>query len=166
VEVHRHRVILNDRGQTVELMEEGYTDALGKLLSSEGVFTDGSASDNSVAEETQNYGVVQTGDQVFVTQQEVQKQVQSLGSLLAQVRVRPHIVRGRPQGFQIMHVRPGSFVQAAGIQSGDIVTQVNGQVVDTQQRAYEIFNGIQSDTQVNITIIRNDQERTIRYEMR
>jgi S1-C subfamily serine protease len=65
-----------------------------------------------------------------------------------------------------MHVRPGSFVQAAGIQSGDIVTQVNGQVVDTQQRAYEIFNGIQSDTQVNITIIRNDQERTIRYEMR
>lgn len=170
VEIYEHRVILNDRGQDVELIEEGYSDALSKLLSEKGAAFDGGSSGSEVTyvdhQEPTNYEVTTIDDKVYVTQQEVQKQVQSLGSLISQVRVRPHIVRGRPKGFQIMHVRAGSFVQAAGIQAGDIITHVNGKVVDTQQRAYEIFNGIQHDSQVDITIIRNNQEKNISYEMR
>jgi general secretion pathway protein C len=81
--------------------------------------------------------------------------------------VQPNFTRsGRADGFKILHVNRGSFVEALGVNSGDIIKAINGTIVDSMQKGYELFNRLKNETAVDVEIIRNNETRTIHFEMR
>jgi|GEM_PF-1050758 len=172
VEIQLNKVLLDNRGKIQELIYKGYSDALEKLLSSGTTFEakdepEPAPPRSGPQKDPAKFEVTTTGDNVFVTQKEARRQVTQLSNLLSQVRVQPNFTRsGRADGFKILHVNRGSFVEALGINSGDIIKSINGTVVDSMQKGYELFNRLKNETTVDVEIIRNNQTRTVHFEMR
>lgn len=166
MEIQLHQVVVDNRGRSEIIIEQGYDASLDKLLSSEGA---NFASSNEVnePEASSKFEITPDGDNVFVTQQEVRRQVKNLSGLLSQVRVQPVFSRNnRSQGFKILHVNQGSFIEALGLRAGDTIRAINGTVVDSMQKGYELFNTLQAETSVDVEIIRNNQNQKIHFEMR
>jgi len=44
-----------------------------------------------------------------------------------------------------------------GLMSGDLITSVNGMVLDDPQKSMIIFQNIEKESQVNLSIMRNNQ---------
>ncbi|PCJ20531.1 MAG: hypothetical protein COB02_03160 [Candidatus Cloacimonadota bacterium] len=162
-----HKIIIDNNGRRQEIVEKGYKDDLKDLLSGKAVYT-GSATRTSVSRPTKNqaFAITKVKDTVYITQKEVGRQVKNLSSLLSQVRVQPYFRGGRAQGFKVLHVKRGSFMEALGIKAGDIIKAINGQLVDSMQKGYQIFNKLQNDTSVDIELIRSGQNKNIHFEMR
>jgi type II secretion system protein C len=170
VEIQLNKVLLDNRGKIQELIYKGYSDALDKLLSSGTTFeaTKKQAVRSTPRPKSEGkFEVTAVGDSIFVTQKEAKRQVTQLSNLLSQVRVQPNFTRsGRADGFKILHVNRGSFVEALGVNSGDIIKAINGTIVDSMQKGYELFNRLKNETAVDVEIIRNNETRTIHFEMR
>jgi len=168
VEIQLHKVIVDNKGRSEIIQEAGYNSALESLLSSGKSFepspNDVSSNKNSAA---QKFEITPAGNNVYVSQKEVRKQVKNLSGLLSQVRVQPVFARNnRSKGFKLLHVNKGSFIEALGLRAGDTIRAINGTVVDSMQKGYELFNKLQSETSVDVEIIRNNQNKKIHFEMR
>jgi type II secretory pathway component PulC len=50
---------------------------------------------------------------------------------------------------------------ALGLISGDLITNVNGNSLEDPKEAMQIFQGIENDDKVTLTVIRNDESREI-----
>ena len=171
VEIQLNKVLLDNRGKIQELIYKGYSDSLEKLLSSGTTFEEAEATASKPApakpQAKGKFEVTAVGDSIYVTQKEAKRQVTQLSNLLSQVRVQPNFTRsGRADGFKILHVNRGSFVEALGINSGDVIKSINGTVVDSMQKGYELFNRLRNETSVDVEIIRNKETRTVHFEMR
>jgi type II secretory pathway component PulC len=167
VEIKLHKVMLDNRGTIQELIEKGFNDDLAKLLSGTALSTASQSKSSPKKAKNKKFEVTTVGDSVFVTQKETRQQVKNLSGLLSQVRVQPNFTRsGRANGFKVLHVNRGSFIEALGLKSGDVIKAINGTVVDSMQKGYEIFNKLRSETSVDIEIIRDKTAKSIHFEMR
>lgn len=168
VEIQLRKVVVDNKGRSEVIQEAGYNSALEKLLSSGTNFEPSSEKAFSNANSSkQKFEITPAGNNIYVTQKEVRKQVKNLSGLLSQVRVQPVFARNnRSQGFKILHVNKGSFIEALGLRAGDTIRAINGTVVDSMQKGYELFNKLQSETSVDVEIIRNNQNQKIHFEMR
>jgi len=170
LEIQLHKVIIDHGGKRQELWEEGYDKSLEKLLGGGAMFVGQANPSQPVqvsANRATNFEITPVGDNIYVTQKEVQKQVKNLSGLLAQVRVQPNFTRsGRSDGFKILHVNRGSFIEALGIKSGDIINKINGNLVDSMQKGYQLFNNLQRETAIDVELTRGGASKTIHFEMR
>ena len=169
MEIQLHKVIVDNRGRSEIILEQGYDATLDKLLSTEGanfkeVPNQGASARGSASSK---FEITPVGGNVYVTQKEVRRQVKNLSGLLSQVRVQPAFSRNnRSQGFKILHVNQGSFIEALGLRAGDTIRAINGTVVDSMQKGYELFNKLQAETSVDVEIIRDNRNQKIHFEMR
>ena len=167
LEIKLRQVIVDNKGRSEVIQEAGYNSALEKLLSSGTSFQPSSERVLSNQNSSKKFEITPAGNNVYVTQKEVRKQIKNLSGLLSQVRVQPVFARNnRSQGFKILHVNKGSFIEALGLKAGDTIRAINGTVVDSMQKGYELFNKLQSETSVDVEIIRNNQNQKIHFEMR
>ena len=169
MEIQLHKVIVDNRGRSEIILEQGYDATLDKLLSTEGAnFQEGSNQGLPTQDSAPSkFEITPVDGNVYVTQKEVRRQVKNLSGLLSQVRVQPVFSRNnRSQGFKILHVNQGSFIEALGLRTGDTIRAINGTVVDSMQKGYELFNKLQAETSVDVEIIRNNQNQKIHFEMR
>ncbi len=70
------------------------------------------------------------------------------------VRLSPHLESGQMIGFRL---NPGPNREAfsqAGLQPGDVVTEINGIVMDSPARAEQLYESLGETTVANITIMR------------
>ncbi len=78
--------------------------------------------------------------------------------LLEVISPQPYERDGKFLGFQLT---PGSNIamfNQLGLQAGDIVTAINGTVLDSPATAMQVLQGASTANQVNLTISRNGQE--------
>jgi general secretion pathway protein C len=71
------------------------------------------------------------------------------------LRAAPHIEGGRMIGFRINPGRDRELFASLGLQPGDVVTDVNGIVLDDQSRSIQLFESLGESTIANVTIIRD-----------
>jgi S1-C subfamily serine protease len=84
------------------------------------------------------------------------------------------------QGFMVESVDPDSPAEKAGLKGGildvqiagqeflmggDIITKINGVAISDSEELIEILRGISVGTNINLSIFRAGEERTIRYEV-
>lgn len=58
---------------------------------------------------------------------------QTLTSLLSQARISPHYEDGEIQGMRVEAIKKGSLFETAGLKDGDVITEVNGIIIDRQE---------------------------------
>lgn len=79
-----------------------------------------------------------TPENVQITRAEVDAAVADLPTLFTQIRVVPFFKDGKGAGFKVLTVKAGSLFAKLGFRRGDVVKEVDGQVLDIRN-AMTIF---------------------------
>jgi len=79
-------------------------------------------------------------------------------ALLDIAQVEPVIEDGAFRGFRLRPGRKRSLLRRLGLRSGDVVTSVNGTVLDNLPRAMELMQGLADATVIDATVLRNGEE--------
>jgi len=86
--------------------------------------------------------------------------------LMQEIRVRPHFGAGKPAGFLIYNIKPGSIFSRMGLENGDVIKAVNGRPVATTQEAVEFYGALKGGTTVALNIQRDERNQELRFEIR
>ncbi len=96
----------------------------------------------------------------------LESQLEDLTELGRQARIVPNYRNGQYEGFKLIGVRPGSLYRALGIRSGDVIKQVNGQAIDSPNKAMMLFEELRNNKQLGLDIERRGQKRTLEYDIK
>ena len=111
--------------------------------------------------------VRKVGENSFVMdRREVEGVLQDFNQLLTKVRVVPHFSEGKPDGFKVFNIRPGSFFAQLGMVNGDIVKRVNGLDITGPEQALQMFTQLRDESQVTVDLERFRKKLTLQYEIR
>jgi general secretion pathway protein C len=77
------------------------------------------------------------------------------------VRLAPHVQEGRVVGFRVNPGRDRATFEALGLQSGDVVTDINGTVLDDPSQGLQVFQSLGESSQANVTVLREGVPQTI-----
>lgn len=94
------------------------------------------------------------------------EQLADLNALGKQARVIPHYRDGKPQGFKIVGVRPGSLYSHIGVRSGDVLQSVNGEEISSPNKALELYERLKSSDNVTVDVERRGRKVTLEYQIK
>jgi general secretion pathway protein C len=70
------------------------------------------------------------------------------------VRLAPHVQEGQVVGFRVNPGRDRESFEALGLLPGDVVTDINGVVLDDASRGLQAFEALGEATMANVTVLR------------
>lgn len=112
-------------------------------------------------------GVTKTGAYDYaIDRSMLDNQLKDLPKLQQDGRVVPHYKDNQYQGFKLVGVRPGSLYRAIGIRSGDVITSVNGNKIDSPNKALELFEQLKNSSNIAVEIERRGQPKTLSYTIK
>jgi general secretion pathway protein C len=82
-------------------------------------------------------------------------------SFIDYVQAAPHRENGRFVGFKLQAGRRGDAFQELGLQSGDIVTAINGVQIDSPASGMRAMRALSDGDTVNVTLLRGGQETSL-----
>jgi general secretion pathway protein C len=83
------------------------------------------------------------------------------GRLTDIMRPVPHVQEGQIVGFRLNPGRDRAAFEALGFQPGDVVTDINGTVLDDPSQGLQIFQSLGESTQANVTVLRDGVPQVI-----
>ena len=88
--------------------------------------------------------------------------------IISKIKIMPlaDAVPNKLRGFRLDNVPSGSMIEEAGIKNGDVIYSVQGQRMQSIQDALAMFNRIQSQSRIEVVLLRDDQPVTLRYEIK
>ena len=112
-------------------------------------------------------GVKKNGEFDYsIDKQMLDEQLTDLTQLGMQARVIPNYRKGKYEGFKLVGVRPGSLYRAIGIRSGDIVRSINGEAINSPNKAMELFNKLKNSSSLNLEVERRGKIEQFNYAIR
>jgi general secretion pathway protein C len=71
------------------------------------------------------------------------------------VRLAPHVQEGQVVGFRVNPGRDRDTFEALGLRAGDVVTDINGTVLDDPSQGLQVFQSLGESSQANVTVLRD-----------
>ncbi len=111
------------------------------------------------------------GNNFTVSRSDVKSQLNNYQSLLSTARAIPYTdpATGEVVGFKVTQLQPGSLFQKLGIRPGDVIKGVNGEPVNSINKALEVFANLKGSVDdiesVNISVDRGGSEQALNYNM-
>jgi general secretion pathway protein C len=90
---------------------------------------------------------------------------QAPANFIEYISISPHRPDGELLGFKVAPGKNPSLFQAAGLQSGDIVTELNGLDLTDPQQSLEAMNAVRQAESIQMTIDRNGELLTIYLDL-
>lgn len=109
------------------------------------------------------------GNNTFaIKRSDLLKYTNDLSSVLMQARAVPNRDpnTGEINGFRVLDMQPGSIYEQLGLQRMDVIKGVNGEPVDSVQKAMEMYNTLKNGTQVKMQIERSGKTETFTYDVK
>lgn len=94
------------------------------------------------------------------------EQLNDLGKLGRQIRIRPHTQRGRNLGFKLLRVSRNSLFDSIGLRRNDVLTAINGEDLDSPSKALQLFEKLDQSRNVEVKIQRRGKPVVLEYEIR
>ncbi len=107
-----------------------------------------------------------TTSRVVLSKKEVKSSLKDMASFLRQVRIIPYMEHGKPQGFQLLDIVPGSIVAKVGLKNGDVIERVNGKPILTPQDAMQFFSALENGNGVVLSVKRRQESMTIAVDLK
>ncbi len=82
-------------------------------------------------------------------------------SVMDVVRAEPYRRGGRIIGYRVFPGRDRGLLSQVGLQSGDVITEVNGLGLDNPLNGLEIMRDLQNASQVRVKVLRNGVEQEL-----
>jgi general secretion pathway protein C len=100
-----------------------------------------------------------------IAQDELQGSINDLSQLMTQVRIRPYFRAGKPEGLIVSQIQSDSIFEKLGLMNGDIIASVNGKEMSSPEEAFQLYNSLNSGSQVSIEITRRGQKKVFTYDI-
>jgi general secretion pathway protein C len=164
--VSRNRVVLVRNGQE-EVLEKD-EDAAPSPPARRAAARSGRARPTPTSKNAaSDIAVRKVGDNNYVmNRREVEGVLQDFNKLLTQIRVVPHFADGKPDGFKIFNIRPGSLFAQLGMVNGDIIKRVNGLDITGPEQALQMFTQLRDESRVTVDLERFRKNLTLQYDIR
>ena len=79
---------------------------------------------------------------------------QGISQILSSARIVPQYVEGQMQGMRVDSIKADSVFQKVGLQNGDVITEVNGIVIDRVEATSAIFDEFATAEAIDIAALR------------
>jgi general secretion pathway protein C len=111
---------------------------------------------------------VSGNNEFTISRSNLLKYTNDLSSVLMQARAVPNRDpnTGEINGFRILDMQPGSIYEQLGLQRMDVIKGVNGEPVDSIQKAMEMYNTLKNGSQVKLQIERGGKTDTFTYNVK
>ena len=91
---------------------------------------------------------------------------ENLADLMTKARVYPHVAYGKPEGFVMRDIVPGSLFARIGLRNNDILRRINGVEMKDPETLFKVFLGLKDETSISLDVLRAGQMETYAYEIR
>jgi len=86
---------------------------------------------------------------------------QNAGRLTDIIRLAPNVDQGKVTGFRVQPGRDRQTFDALGLMPGDVVTDINGVVLDDASKGLQAFEALGEATMANVTVLRDGTPQAI-----
>lgn len=100
---------------------------------------------------------------ISLSRQTIDQSMNDLNSLMDQAKIRPHFRNGKPDGLTISRIKRDSIFTQLGLRSGDIITGVDGQNIESVDDALKFYNQLKSSSNVTLQVRRRGRPKQIDY---
>jgi general secretion pathway protein C len=97
---------------------------------------------------------------------QVSNMVTNINQFMTQLRVRPHFANGKPVGYLVSDIKPGSLIEQIGLHDGDIIKSVNGMPITKPDQAFAAYQQLMDESQVTLELQRGRGTQVITYELK
>jgi general secretion pathway protein C len=109
-------------------------------------------------------GITKTGENSFgVPRSAVDGALNNLSELATQARIVPAFEGGKPVGFKLFSIKPGSLYSKIGLQNGDVVNRINGFEMSSPEKGLEVYQKLKDSSNVTVDIKRRGKPMTLDY---
>ena len=103
------------------------------------------ASKSSYSVDGQNYHIEST---------EVDSHLNNFANLLNQARMVPHFEKGKHKGYKVKAIDKGSLYEKLGLRNNDIITEVNGEPLDSGEKVMSLFKQLRNEREFSVKVNR------------
>lgn len=99
---------------------------------------------------------------------EINKYLENLPKVLQDAKAVPYIAPGsggEVSGFKLVAIKSGSIYETLGLKRGDIIKGVNGEPVDTAQKAMELYQALKNTDNIQLEISRDGSTANLQYQL-
>jgi general secretion pathway protein C len=89
-----------------------------------------------------------------------------MAQMMSKVRVMPYMKDGKPEGFRVSQIKEDSLFKSMGFQNGDVIRSINGQAILSAEDMMKAYNSLKDNSSFSITILRNNQPKTLNLRVR
>ncbi len=107
-----------------------------------------------------------TSDKWMVDRREIEAVVENMPQFLTKARLIPNFTDGKPDGFRIFAIDPGSVYSKIGLVNGDILQRINGVEIKDPANFARVFQQLKDEREITIDLVRNSKRETFTYEIR
>ena len=98
--------------------------------------------------------------------EQVGEMITNINQFMTQLRVRPHFSDGKPVGYLVTDIKPGSLIEQIGLHNGDIIKSVNGMPITKPDQAFAAYQQLMDESQVTLELQRGRGNQVITYELK
>ena len=110
-----------------------------------------------------NAGNRNNGDTITVARDDLQQSLGNINSLLTQVRIRPFVNSGKPDGLMLSRIKADSIFSKLGLKNGDVVKKIDNQLIKSPDDAFAFYNRLKSGAELSLEIVRGSKTKTLNY---
>lgn len=117
---------------------------------------------------TQDYGAPTEKTNFTFQKADINKYLENLPRVLQDAKAVPYVAPGSGgeiSGFKLVALKAGSIYEKLGLKRGDIIKGVNGEPVDTPQKAMELYQALKSSDNIQLEINRGGSSTTLNYTL-
>jgi general secretion pathway protein C len=107
-----------------------------------------------------------SANRFLVNREDVTAAVGNINQFMTQARLRPHFEMGKPSGYAVSEVVPGSLMEKLGLKNNDIIKKVNGLLVTRPEEVMQAYAQLQRDSNIEVEVERGGRTEVLRYEIR
>lgn len=99
---------------------------------------------------------------------EINQYLENLPRVLQDAKAVPYIAPGsggEVSGFKLIQIKEGSIYEKLGLKRNDILKGVNGENVDSPQKAMELYQALKNSDQIQLEVTRDGVTTTLNYTL-
>ena len=94
---------------------------------------------------------------------EIDRVLNNLSEVATKARIVPSFKNGKPNGFKLFSIKPGSIYSKIGLRNGDVIQSVNGHEMNSPDKALEIYQKLKDSSSITVDIQRRGRAMTMNY---
>jgi len=112
-------------------------------------------------------GVAKVSESEYVVDRAlVDNALSNLSEVATKARIVPSFKNGKPNGFKLFSIKPGSIFAKIGLQNGDVIQKINGYEINSPDKALELYQKLKDSNSVSLDVQRRGQSKPFSYRIK